>query len=345
MFLSSFYPLFFTLFTISSIVAIIRLADITAVVKLGTSDFFRLYVYGVPQLFFYSLPASFFVAASLALSKLSFDSEITAMTALGATKKQIIKPFWNLALLFSAILFVLGVIVVPISNSKAKIFIEEKKATSKLNLSPNSVGQKFGDWFVFALGENSKGGFTDIVLFSKNFKSHLLDVGDNKKASDKVIYSKSADIKIEEGLPVLELGAGEALIYDENLSDTNVKKLKFSGLSLREDGIGTNMENGLFVEYWLQAGTDKKRAKDLVDTLLSSISPILNIFLAFSFGVTMSRKDKNRAVIYSIIAIAIYYMLILTISPRLTFFTIPLMIFIWTLATQKIYKRSVFYRY
>lgn len=344
-FFHSFFTLFFTLFTISSVVAIIRLADITAVVKLGTSDFFRLYLLGVPQLFFYSLPMSFFIAASLAISKLSVDNEITAMTALGATKAQLLSPMRNLALVFTFLLLFLGLFVVPLSNIKAKSFVDEKKATSRLNLEPNSVGQKFGDWYVFALGENGRGGFSDVVLYSKNFKSQLLDDEMAKNSSDKIIYSKSADIRIDDGLPTLFLGAGQALIYDENLSNASVKKLEFGSLLLREEAPALASQRGYFLEYWLTSLKDDKRAKDLTNTILVSLSPLLNILLSFAFGVSMSRRDKNRAIIYSVVAISIYYILILSISPKITFFAIPLIVIVWFAVVRVLYQKSVFYRY
>lgn len=347
-FLGSFFPLFFTLFTISSVVAIIKLADITSIIRLGSTDFFKLYLYGVPQLFFYSIPISFFLAASISLSKLSFDSEITAMIALGATKKNIIKPFFILSATFSAILLYLGILLIPASNTTAKLFIEEKKASSKLNLEPNSVGQKFGDWYVFALGENKHIGFTDVVLFSRNFHSDFAETQNSKKnenSSDKIIYSKSAQIIVDSDQPVLQLKNGSALVYDQNLTSLMVRKLKFDLLSLREEIVESNLGIVTFVDYWLQAGSDKKRAKDLTDTILTSFSPIINLLLAFAFGVTMSRRDKNKAVIYSVVAISAYYIMILMITPKITFYAIPLITAVWTFVVYNIYRRSVFAKY
>jgi len=342
-FAGSFFPLFFTLFIISSVVAIIKLADITAVVRLSSNDFLKLYLYGVPQLFFYSVPISFFLAGSISLAKLSFDSEITATIALGATKEMIIKPFAILAIFFTSLLLFLGLVAIPMANATAKSFIDEKKVTSKLNLEPNSVGQKFGDWFVFALGEDKNGSFTDMVLFSRKFQSSLADP--NKQTGDKLIYSKIATVQTEDGLPVLKLKNGSALMYDENLSQTSIKKLQFKELSLREEMEAIRGENGYFIEYWKVGLKDSKRAKDFADTVLAAMSPILNILLSFAFGVSMTRRDKNRAVLYSVAAISLYYLLILTISPQITFYAIPVITFIWTIFVVTVYKKSVFSKY
>ena len=344
-FAGTFFPLFFILFTISSVVAIIRLADITAIVKLSSVDFLTLYIYGVPQLFFYSMPISFFIAASLALSKLSFDSEITAMVALGATKRTIMAPLVLIAATLSLILLYLGLVGVPMSNAQAKNFVEEKKATSKLNLEANSVGQKFGDWLIFALSENKNGSFGDVVLFSKSFKSQMIDQGQGKSSENKIIYSKMASVVSDNGLPVLELKHGSAILYDDNTTIQAVKKLVFDRLSLREELKDINVENGHFLEYWLVSLNDTKRAKDFADTVLVSLAPILTVFLSFALGVGSYRKEKNRSVAYSVIAISAYYLLILVISPKITFLAIPVIILLWSALTYMLYKRSLFSRY
>lgn len=62
-FLSLFWSLFFTLFAVSSLILIIRLADLTGIVNIDLLDFLTLYIFGVPQLIFYTLPASFFLSA------------------------------------------------------------------------------------------------------------------------------------------------------------------------------------------------------------------------------------------------------------------------------------------
>ncbi len=346
-FAGTFFPLFFILFTISSVVAIIRLADITAIVKLSTTDFMTLYTYGVPQLFFYSMPISFFIAASLALSKLSFDSEITAMVAIGATKRAIMAPFVFIALLFSIVLLYLGLVGVPMSNAQAKNFVELKKATSKLNLEANSVGQKFGDWLIFALSEDKNGSFGDVVLFSKSFKSQMMEQDNAKSTENKVIYSRTASVVSDNGLPVLELKNGSAVLYDDNSSAAAqvVKKIVFKELYLREEIKDINIESGHFLEYWLFSLKDKKRAKDFSDTILVSLAPILTVTLSFALGVGSYRKEKNRSVAYSIMAISVYYLLILIISPKITFYAIPLIVLLWLVLTYMLYKRSLFSRY
>ena len=271
------------------------------------------------------------------------------MMSLGATKKLLMRPFIALAFVFSLFLLFLGIAMIPMSNSTAKAFVDEKKATSKLNLEPNSVGQKFGEWFVFALGEDKKLGFTDVVLFSREFKSLLGDSDESnnkgKNSGSKIIYSKTAQVQIDNGLPVLVLKNGSALLYDENLTQTQIKKLQFESLSLREEIKDVKGDSLFFVDYWLVGKSDKKRAKDFTDTILTGLSPLLNIALAFVFGIGISRRDKNKTMLYSVLSITAYYLLILIISPKITIYAIPVILAAWSFFVYFLYRRSVFAKY
>jgi len=341
-FLGAFFPIFLTLFTISSIVSIIRLADITAIVRLGALDFFKLYVFAMPQLFFYSLPISFFVALSITVSKLSFDGELTAIMALGSNKKSVVKPFMYIASFFSMLLLFLGLFATIECVNEAKRFIEAKKASSKLNLQANSVGQKFGDWYVFALKEDAGGDYSDIVLYSKEFKSQFFD--SSAPSGDKIIFAKDAKVMDEGGVAALSLENGSAVMAEENATLGKVKKIEFEKMILRDERPPSQTEEGNILQYWLKALDDKKRAKDFADVVLTSLTPLLNLLLAFAFGAVKTRGSKNTAVAYTIGSTALFYLLILSISPIITFYAIPFVVTLWASFVFVIYRNSAFAR-
>ena len=192
-FLSFFAPFFLTLFSISSLVLIIRLADLTGVVSVDFSEFLSLYMFGVPQLLFYTLPIAFFLSMGLSFAKLSFDRELVAIFALGAGVKALLSPVLKLSAALSAALLFIGYFAAPYSSTTAKNFVESKKNLSKLNIKPSEAGQKFGDWLLFAIDKND----TEIVgatLFSASKKSSLLDGDADKNATSTFLSAQSARI-------------------------------------------------------------------------------------------------------------------------------------------------------
>jgi len=78
-----FFSIFMPLFSIASVVFIIKVATMTAVIQLSIIEMLKLYVFILPDLLFYTLPITFFVAATMSLHKLSSDNEMTVVFALG----------------------------------------------------------------------------------------------------------------------------------------------------------------------------------------------------------------------------------------------------------------------
>ncbi|MCK4974507.1 MAG: LptF/LptG family permease, partial [Sulfurimonas sp.] len=76
-----FISIFLPLFSIASVVFLIKLATYTAVIQLSLWEMAKLFFFIVPELLFYTLPISFFVAATLTLFKLSNDNEIVVLFA------------------------------------------------------------------------------------------------------------------------------------------------------------------------------------------------------------------------------------------------------------------------
>jgi len=71
-----FLSIFLPLFSIASLVFLIKLATYTAIIQLSLWEMAKLFFFIVPELLFYTLPLSFFIAATLTLFKLSNDNEI-----------------------------------------------------------------------------------------------------------------------------------------------------------------------------------------------------------------------------------------------------------------------------
>lgn len=335
-FLSFFWSFFLTLFSLSSLVFIIRLADLTGVANIDLADFVTLYLFGVPQLLFYTLPIAFFLSMGLSLSKLSFDRELVALFALGSGIKELLAPIIKIAVMFSAVLLVIGYFLTPYSSAVAKNFIENKKGASSLNVKASEAGQKFGDWLVFVSGEE-KDGFSDTVLFSTSSKASLIEEAKPEKNSTTMILAKNAKIFNENGVPSLLLQNGKGYkIEDLNSS----KVLYFKEMKIMAEPKSGEFEAADFVAYWMRAKEDKKRAKDFSDVFLTSMFPILSLFFIPAIGIVNPRYQKNRAPLYFIAAIALFYTLMLSINPVFTYYGILLIAPVWFFGGLMLYKKS-----
>jgi lipopolysaccharide export system permease protein len=334
-FLPFFWSFFLTLFSISSLILIIRLADLTAVANIDLADFAALYIFGVPQLLFYTLPIAFFLAAGLSLAKLSFDRELVALFALGADLKAVLKPMAKVAAMFSVALLTIGYFINPYSTAVAKNFIESKKSTSKLNIKPSEAGQKFGDWLVFISGEG-KNGFADTVLFSLSSKSSLIGSGGDDNATT-FISAKNANIFSDNGAPSLLLQNGKGYrLEDKNSS----KVLYFKEMKMRTEPKAGDFEAANFIAYWAEGLQDKKRAKDFSDVFLTSLFPLISIFFIPAFGIINPRYQKNRAPFLFISTIAAFYTIMLSVNPILTYFGMLVITPLWFIVGFALYKKS-----
>lgn len=340
-FLSLFWSLFFTLFSISSLILIIRLADLTGVINIDFVDFITLYIFGVPQLIFYTLPASFFLSAGIAFAKLSFDRELVAVFAIGATLKNVLMPIVKIALLFSMTLLFLGYFLNPYATSVAKNFIENKKATSKLNIKASEAGQKFGDWLVF-VSDESDGAFKDMVLFSTSSKASLIDANAKEDNSTTFVSASSAKLASEKGVPTLILDNGRGYKIQDNNS---AKILDFKQMKIRSKPPKGDFELGSFVDYWMQGLEDKKRAKDFSDVFLTALFPLISIFFIPALGIVNPRYQKNRAPLYFILVITAFYVSMLALNPILTYVGILVLAPLWVLGGYVFYKKSAAVRF
>ncbi len=83
---------------------------------IAASDVARVVVYFLPYLIHMTMPVATAIAASLAVSRLTRDSEITVMRSSGISLKRIFLPIFIIGLVLSVLDFFLGENLVPLSN-------------------------------------------------------------------------------------------------------------------------------------------------------------------------------------------------------------------------------------
>lgn len=324
-----FLSMFMPLFAIASVIFMIKLATYTAIIQLSLWDMTKLYIFVLPEILFYTLPITFFIAAALSLFKLSTDNEMVVLFALGIHPKFIIKTLFKPALLLTLLLSFNFLVLFPHSTTLSSNFVSYKKSEAKFNLSASEFGHSFGNWLLYIGKDNENETYSDVILFNKNKKEEI------------IISAKRAEIINDGGILRLKLIDGEGYSYS---------KEEFSQIDFETMFINDTMKTDLAtyrspLEYWLS--DDRKESKThmmITDTLLS-LFPLISIFLVASIGVVHVRHQKGRIYLYLFLAVLLYYGTTLGLQKVLIYYTIPVVAITWLIVTYIIYKKTIVSRF
>jgi len=320
-----FLSIFLPLFSIASIVFLIKLATYTAVIQLSIFEMAKLFFFMLPELLFYTLPISFFVAITLALFKLSNDNEIVVLFALGIRPKLIIKTLFKPALFLCAILLFNFFVLFPHAKTLSSNFISYKKSEAKFNLSASEFGHKFGEWLLYIGQDNQNETYSDVILFNK------------KQDEEVLIRAKNAEIINDSGILRLKLTSGEGYSYSEE---------KFTQINFETMFINDTMKTDLDkyetpLEYWLPESPSIKKRKMLITNILFSLFPVLSVFLAATIGIVHARHQKGKIYLFMFLGIITYYTLAVTLQLVIATYALPVLVFGWLLGTYILYKKII----
>lgn len=320
-----FLSIFLPLFSIASIVFLIKMATYTAIIQLSLFEMSKLFFFMLPELLFYTLPISFFVAAALTLFKFSNDNEIIVLFALGIHPKFILKTLFTPALFLSILLLFNFFILFPHAKTLSSNFISYKKSEAKFNLSASEFGHKFGEWLLYIGEEKSDGTYSQVILFNK------------KQEEEVLIGAQKAEIINDSGILRLKLTSGEGYSYSEE---------KFTQIDFKTMYINDTMKTNLDkyqapMDYWFPKEQSAKIEKKLITNILFSLFPLLSLFLIASIGIVHVRHQKGKIYLFLFLGITIYYALAISLQLVLFAYTIPVLVFGWLLATYIIYKRTI----
>lgn len=320
-----FLSIFLPLFSIASIVFLIKLATYTAVIQLSILEMTKLFFFMLPELLFYTLPLSFFVAITLALFKLSNDNEIIVIFSLGVRPKFILKTLFIPALFLSLILLFDFFVLFPHAKILSNNFLSYKKSEAKFNLSASEFGHKFGDWLLYIGADNQNERYSDVILFNK------------KQDEEVLIGAKKAEIINDSGVLSLKLTSGEGYSYSKD---------KFTQINFETMFINDTMKTNLDryetpMEYWLPKEPSPKKKKMLIANILFSLFPVLSLFLAASIGIVHTRHQKGKIFLFLFLGIIVYYTLAIALQLVISSYALPVLVFVWLIATYILYKKII----
>jgi len=324
-FSSLFISIFLPLFSIASVIFLIKLAAYTAIIQLSIWEMSKLYLFILPQILFYTLPITFFVAATLSLFKLSNDNEIIVLFALGIKPFFIVRTFFWPAILLSGVLFFNFLIIAPHTTVLSKNFISYKKSEAKFNLSASEFGNSFGDWLLYLGKKNEDGTFEKVFLFNKKQKEEIL------------IAAKKAKVINDEGILRLKLTDGQGYSYStEKFSQIDFKTM------LINDTMTTYLETYQKpLEYWMSKDGYKRKKHLFIRNTLMSLFPIVTLFLTVTFGVVQVRHQKSKIYFFLFLTILFYYSGLLAVEKYLGFYTIAAVSIGWLIGSYLLYRRII----
>jgi len=320
-----FLSIFLPLFAIASVIFLIKLSTYTAVIHLTIWEMAKLYFFILPEVLFYTLPVTFFIASVLTLFRLSTDNEIVVLFSLGIHPKFILNILLKPALLLSALLAFDFFILFPHATVLSSNFVSYKKSEAKFNLSASEFGHSFGEWLLYIGKDNPNGTYSNVFLFNKNKEEEIL------------IEAKTAKVVNDEGVLRLELTDGEGYSY----SNKKLTQINFNNMRIN-DTMSTDLTTYRTpLDYW--KSNDRKESKRhmfITDTLLS-LFPTISLFLVLSIGIVHVRHQKGRVYLYLFLSILIFYGATLGLQKILLYYTIPIIAFSWLIVTYIIYRKMI----
>lgn len=325
----SFFPIFLGLYFITSIIFLVKIAALTSIITIDVLELFKLYMYVVPTIIFYTAPISFFISLVITLAKLSSEYELIVITSFGLNPMRILKIFFPITLLLSLSLIVISVGLIPKAKYLNERFLEQKKKEANFNIKASEFGQKFGDWLIYISSKEDK-TYSDVKLFQTK---------DNK---DQFILAKSAVLNNDRGELSFKLYDGKSFhIENEEFNQIDYKNMDIND-SITE-GKTKNFTNSY--EYWKEKIEQNRNIDKFTFYILTSLFPVLSLFLVIAFGYYNPRYEKNRAVALCMTSVVIFYIFMEVLTENVFLHSLYIVPIVWLIGTYFIYKRSVKQQY
>lgn len=321
-----FFSIFIPLFTIASVIFMIKIATLTSIITLNLSEMGKLYLFALPELLFYTLPIAFFVSAALTLFRLSNDNEMVVVFSMGISPRFLARILALPAFTLSLLLVISFLVITPYIKHISHNFIQAKKSEAKFNLAASEFGHHFGNWMLFInKSDNDSRKYGGIVLFNKEKKEEIL------------VVAKEAELLNNHGILQLKLHNGEGYTYD----DKTYKHMKFKTLMINDAMERSGNEYRGIIGYWENYKEDSSKQKLLITNTLMSLFPLLSVFLIIALGVVHARHQKRWIYLWLFLSIVSFYAAAIVLQKWLIFWTIPTVAVLWVAITYAFYQKLV----
>ncbi len=324
-FTKSFLTIFLPFFMIISLVYLVKISALTERIQITFGELLLLYSYSVPDIIFYTLPLSFITALANVLVKLSQDNELIALYALGLPAKKVLNSMLLLGLLFSLLLLSISFLAMPLSKQFYKSFKQEKQASAKLNIVPGTLGQKFGNYYMY-VKEKNENVLHNIVIYNRT-----------DQTNEQFFSSRTGHIQNKGNVVSLLLDEGYGYTYSEN----KLQQVQYKTLE-----VYNNLQTGGFkfediAAYWGQAKTDIKWQRRILFFTFISLIPILSVYLVASFTMINPRYQSNRSFLVIFTTTLLLYAIASSLEKWGTPLILCLIILLFAIVGQRLFTKRV----
>jgi lipopolysaccharide export system permease protein len=191
--------------------------------------------------------------------------------------------------------------------------------------NPELTISKFGDWLIY-INKKDENIYKGVTLFK------------SEKNSENFIVSDEALLENEKNHLSFKLINGKVFAIE----DKELSQIDYKNMYINDSIANTDIENfDTSYKFWKKALKNSKDIDDFSFYILSSIFPLISLFLVIVFGYFNPRYEKNRAVAYSVLAVVIYFILIKYIGERLLLHSLYIIPTIWIIASYILYSKTI----
>ena len=298
----------------------------------------------LPSFLVISFPMATLMATLLAYSRLSANSELTALRSVGVTASRMIIPALALALVMSSLTFVFNDVVVPRSNRSAEITL--RRALGK------SIATEKGDNIVYSRfgsvqrpdGSSSKG------LLQLFYANRFLDgtmtgvtvLDFSRVGFTQMLVAKSANWNEQEAkweflngqiLTLTPSGSTISVDFDRYLYPLSAAPIRIA--KLPKDANNMTVAEALQAEQLLQSAGDVKEARRLQVRVQEKFTLPMACLVFGLIGASLgakpnSRTSRSQGFGISVVLILVYYVLSFSFSSLGVKGTLPPLLAAWS---------------
>ncbi len=298
----------------------------------------------LPSFLVISFPMATLMATLLAYSRLSANSELTALRSVGVTATRMVMPALALALVMSSLTFVFNDVVVPRSNRSAEITL--RRALGK------SIATEKGDNIVYSRfgsveqpdGSSSK-GLLQLFYASRFVEGTMTGVtvlDFSRMGFTQMLVAESANWNEQEAkweflngqiLTLTPSGSTTSADFDRYLYPLSAAPIRIA--KLPKDANNMTVAEALQAEQLLQNAGDIKEARRLQVRIQEKFTLPFACLVFGLIGASLgakpnSRTSRSQGFGISVVLILVYYVLSFSFSSLGVKGTLPPLLAAWS---------------
>jgi LPS export ABC transporter permease LptF/LPS export ABC transporter permease LptG len=277
------------------------------------SQVVTLFLSVVPSVLVFTIPMAVLVGVLLGLGRMSMDSEIIAITAVGVSRKRILVPVAVLAVLGAGLTFLMTAWLAPLSLRTGRD-IESTLITSQVSfaLQPRVFDERFPHLVLYV---------SDVAVSGTHWNGvFLAEVGADSNSD--ITLAENAIVIAEPNLGKLELHLNDGTTHEfsrttpDHYSITSFGRsdwpMEFSTMLPPKERSMSFPERPL-PELWREHGPSWRDARvELNQRLAFPVACFVFAFIAVPLGAQPRRGGRAAGTLLAIIIIAGYYLILVT---------------------------------